>query len=290
VEDEGLKELIPEVERLNNEKQALIDAAYTFSYDSKRYTRTIVGYMEGAAKGDRVEKELSAKIHNMEEEFRTKWDALNNEYIEFKTQHTDAILLREQLQIQKRECERLEKERADVKAEFNAKTAVWDDSKARMDAALLIERDKYEAAREELNEAKIKIARLDKNELLEEVEKLKLETRAAAPRIIAAEDKVKVLEHELAKSKERSETFSSNLKEQKLRADNLCAAVQHHEKTKFEAIAKYDGLKEVNTALENRVTEFQKKYNNQLSENNQLKDKIKELEVSQSHTHTSCIL
>jgi hypothetical protein len=288
--NEAMKEIKAQNERLTLENKALIDVAKSGSNpEIHRRSDEITQCMLKGAQYERL-KETSAKreieqeerfknkYNTLEKEHEARYNGLLKEFEDFKRQHATSDILKIELQHEKELNAKLQTDYASLDANFKAKMAAWDETKANMETKLDLERDKCDAAREKLKEAEVKVARLDKNDTLQENEKLKSDLEAVEPRIKAANDRVKVLEASLAESKKQHEYVTVIHKELYQRTRQHEEKVIEHQRAKAGAIKENEHLKKVIADLEAKATAQAKQNHTQLSENSQLKDKIKQLE------------
>ena len=288
--NEAMKEIKAQNERLTLENKALIEAAN--SGPDRKYqerTRYVGECMQKAAeynglkltseeRAKRMEKEFADKYNTLEKEHEARYNALLKIHEDFKMQHATSDILKIELQHEKELNAKLQTDYASLDANFKAKMAAWDETKANMETKLDLERDKCDAAREKLKEAEVKVARLDKNDTLQENEKLKSDLEAVEPRIKAANDRVKVLEADLAESKRLNKNITINYKELNKQARQYEDKAGEHLRAKADTIKENEHLKKVIADLEAKATAQAKQTRTQLSENSQLKDKIKQLE------------
>ena len=151
------------------------------------------------------------------------------------------------------------------------------------------ERDRAMVLSKEVNVLQKQLNQLDRDDLLGKNQLLTAERDNMEPRVKAAEamaktrveeaeNKFKVLEADLAESKRLNKNITINYKELNKQARQYEDKAGEHLRAKADTIKENEHLKKVIADLEAKATAQAKQNHTQLSENSQLKDKIKQLE------------
>ena len=288
--NEAMKEIKAQNERLTLENKALIEAAN--SGPDRKYqerTRYVGECMQKAAeynglkltseeRAKRMEKEFADKYNTLEKEHEARYNALLKIHEDFKMQQVPNNILEIELRFTKERADDLERQKAE-----------WGTIRTNIETMFNSERDRAMVLSKEVNVLQKQLNQLDRDDLLGKNQLLTAERDNMEPRVKAAEamaktrveeaeNKVKVLEADLAESKRLNKNITINYKELNKQARQYEDKAGEHLRAKADTIKENEHLKKVIADLEAKATAQAKQTRTQLSENSQLKDKIKQLE------------
>ena len=288
--NEAMKEIKAQNERLTLENKALIDVAKSGSNpEIHRRSDNIAQCMQKAAEYNGLketstkreieqEERFKNKYNTLEKEHEARYNALLKEFENFKMQQVPSNILEIELRFTKERADDLERQRAE-----------WGTIRTNIETMFNSERDRAMVLSKEVNVLQKQLNQLDRDDLLGKTQLLTAERDNMEPRVKAAEamaktrveeaeNKVKVLEADLAESKRLNKNITINYKELNKQARQYEDKAGEHLRAKADTIKENEHLKKVIADLEAKATAQAKQTRTQLSENSQLKDKIKQLE------------